>query len=100
MNEKKEEYCCEIMENNFIEKGSKSIEYHPVTRCYSVELENGYSRPIQFCPWCGKKFPKRLGKEWDKVVEKEFGITNHHYDHRDKLPPEFETDEWWKKRGL
>jgi hypothetical protein len=33
-------------------------------------------------------------------LREEYGIKDPIFDDKDKVPPEFETDEWWKKRGL
>jgi hypothetical protein len=56
---------------------------------------------IDFCPFCGTKVPKSLTKKRSEILEREFGIDDP-YDTKQKkrIPQEFETDEWWKKRGL
>jgi hypothetical protein len=76
------------------------IDYHEITREYSFPLLDTTHQLIQFCPWCGTKLPKDLNDEWEEIVAKEFGVTQLYYRYMDKIPPEFKTDEWWKKRGL
>ena len=58
--------------------------------------------PLFYCPWCGSKLPKRLGKEWGEVLEKEYGIDAGNVFAKEwkKLPKELKTDKWWKDRGL
>ncbi len=91
-----------MMEDNFLhcEKDEECIDYYEDTRKYLVRSKNGCYTKIQFCPWCGTKLPKDLNTEWEEIVAKEFGITEYDYWNEDKIPPEFKTDEWWKKRGL
>ena len=55
---------------------------------------------IHYCPWCGSKLAKELSDEWLYVLEQEYGIKDPQGNDRKKVPPEFKTDEWWKKRGL
>lgn len=54
------------------------------------------------CPCCGKELPKSLASLWFKIVTTEFGVTDisNQKQLAKKLPPEFLTEEWWKKRGL
>lgn len=95
-------YCCDYMLYQ-IEIDHKVLEYDPVVRTYSIILyndEDGTRLPIWHCPWCGAKLPKELGEELDEILEKEYGIKDPCWDDKDRVPPEFFTDEWWKKRGL
>ena len=43
---------------------------------------------------------KDIYDEWCAILEKEYGITDPRGKEADKVPAEFFTDEWWKKRGL
>ncbi len=52
----------------------------------------------KFC--CDNKLPRNLDNEWSKILREEYGITDPNFDDKDKVPEEFYTDEWWKKRGL
>ena len=42
----------------------------------------------------------KIIEKWDEILEKEYGITEPFFEDKDRVPPEFWTDEWWKKRGL
>ena len=56
-----------------------------------------------FCPWCGIKLPKDLGSEYFDILRKEYRIAFLDVDTRKaekSFPQDFESDAWWKKRGL
>ncbi len=104
-------YCCDNFKYS-INKGTE-LGYEPHLRwCYlKLQYDDAgcTAQDILYCPWCGKKLPKSLDKEWSKVLKKEFNITDpilHEYEDgstaggKEPVPPEFKTDEWWKKRGL
>ena len=78
------------------------ILYKPRTREYLSIHKGNIGFDITYCPFCGTKMPKELSDEWLDVLEKEYGLDDacpsEHDDPR--IPPEFWTDEWWKKRGL
>jgi hypothetical protein len=44
---------------------------------------------------------KCLKDEWFDILEKEYELDNPAWDleQKEKIPAEFKTDEWWKKRG-
>jgi len=54
---------------------------------------------MYFCPWCGSQLPEGLGDEWAKILKEEYKLDNP-FKEWDRVPPEFKTDEWWKRRGL
>lgn len=60
--------------------------------------------PITFsyCPCCGEALPQSLRKEFFETLENEFSVVTDigEYKKEKIIPPEFKTDEWWKKRGL
>lgn len=87
----------------FLDNPEDPISYNPIFREYYIPL------PLQhriitfcFCPWCGIELPTILRSDFFDTLEKEFGIeTNIAECKEDKrIPSEFKTDEWWKKRGL
>ena len=114
--------CCDLMDKDCISCNDDSentphsmIYYHKCReyfiRYFSVKKgDNGYGKEIIstewnlrvacYCPFCGAKLPKELSDEWFDILEKEYGIDDPHDSQRDKVPAEFWTDEWWKKRGL
>lgn len=77
------------------------IGYDEKTRDFSIKSPVSGSHRIPFCPWCGTKFPKDLIDEWHQILEEEYGIDSPDNTEQSKrIPAEFQTDEWWKKRGL
>jgi hypothetical protein len=95
-------YCCENFEY-YIDKDLE-LKYSCITRSYHLTLLYDdaccTAQEIWYCPWCGTKLPSNLNLAWSKVLREEYGIKDPIFDDKDKVPPEFETDEWWKKRGL
>ena len=109
--------CCGYIQGIMEEKNNNCVEYEDIPVYYSKSIRSffimscpktkrhigsnnrpGY--PIKFCPWCGTKFPKSLANKKAEIMSTE-------YDHDDACwvdnrccPPEFQTDAWWKKRGL
>jgi hypothetical protein len=83
-------------------KGVDLFWYSPRTRRYINSHSKDIGSDITYCQFCGTKMAKELCDEWLDVLEKEYGLTDvSPGDYHDpRIPPEFWTDEWWKKRGL
>lgn len=83
--------------NFFVKSKKDPINYNPVFREYFIELK-GQNNIITFayCPWCSKELAS-LRDMFFKVIFEELGLSG---EEDPKLPEEFRTDEWWKKRGL
>ena len=103
---KKEVYTGDQFKEGFL---CSSIWYDESRRWYNIlsysEVDNYYGSPIDFCPFCGAKLPSRLDP--DDCIEEEYGFDYLRYSDEPEykeLPPdirkEFDTDLWWKKRGL
>lgn len=97
-------FCCFDMDS-ILDKAEGEpiykIEYNQRIREYFLESVEGYICAIQFCPWCGSLLPKDLHDEWFDILEKEYGLDLPDIpEQREKIPTEFLTDEWWKKRNL
>jgi hypothetical protein len=96
-------HCCQIMEMSV--DGSSDISpwrYNERHRAYYVKSVNhpGSAR-VNYCAFCGTKLPQDLTSEWIRILEEEYGFESAYEAKRNGLiPPEFQTDEWWKKRGL
>lgn len=92
-------HCCKEM-TNFSADPRVSLEYEPVLREYSIiASESGnVIQEIYFCPWCGEKLPPSLRKEWYEEIVGRLGLDPD--EDEDKIPAEFKSEEWWKKRKL
>ena len=98
-------FCCEYMERqvdiNYIEYCESSREY--LFRFDEKCLEDAFTLgSLWYCPWCGTKLPKELGDEWVDTLYHEYGLKSpcEGDEDADKVPEEFKSDKWWKKRGL
>ena len=96
-------FCCLAMDAMIKNDYSLyNVKYDQAIREYYLEsLPGPYIRTIQFCPWCGSQLPKGLRDEWFDILENEYGLDDPGWPEQEaKVPAEFKTDEWWKKRGL
>lgn len=96
-------HCCFDMDS-MLENNDElyNLKYIPKTREYYLKsLEGPYCRTIEFCPWCGTQLPRNLRDDWFDILEEEYGLDDPGWPEQEaKMPAEFFTDEWWKKRGL
>lgn len=79
------------------------LKYRADDRSYIWLSPNGkgIGHAINCCPWCGVRLPKYLSEEREEILRNEYGIDKEWDDKQKvKIPAEFKTDEWWKKRGL
>lgn len=100
-------HCCDGM-LDAVEEGS--VLYSPPTRLYAcfIDRQEIELRVIGYCPFCGKQLPEDLVDEYDDAVEAVMGraglelICNNQNFLKPSplLPKEFQTEEWWRKRGL
>ena len=84
---------------------NNTIEYEPISRMYFLLLHDedqldGTYEILKYCPWCGTKLPESLLFKINEILEEEYGLDDPDGEDASKVPPEFHTDEWWKKRGL
>ena len=76
-----------------------ALEYVPKFREFGISVNKDSSKiRISHCPWCGSKLPSGLRERWFHELENMFPDFDGFADER--IPPEFQTDEWWKKRAL
>ena len=106
------EYCCKNMAKEAKLSKDKilcdhTVVYDHIWRQYCIyfceekeKRDRVLVTEIYYCPWCGSKLPKELSDEWFDILENEYGILDPHHTERKKVPIEFKTDEWWKKREL
>ena len=113
------EICCEIMKIELEKWYSKELAidgllladiwYDEATRAYDIlsrhDPDMFYGRRIYHCPFCGTKLPETLDP--DEYILKEYGedyvrsSSDPQYKALpEKIRKEFDSDEWWKKRGL
>ncbi len=89
-----------------LDRGYSALFYESVIRRYAIkelhaDTTGVMANNIKFCPWCGTKLPPSLTDAWEEALKTEFGIKNPMDAYRKKkIPTEFLTDEWWKKRKL
>ena len=76
----------------------KVIKYNAKLREFSLRVSSEVVQCIDFCPWCATRLPDGLRKEWFEALEA-VGVEDPLFE-PDKIPAEFKTDEWWKKRSL
>lgn len=100
-------HCCVEM-GDAVKDGI--LLYDPPRRLYALFIDK-CDVPLQFigyCPFCGKQLPEDLDMDYDDAVEEALGrpglelvCNNQSYlEPSPLLPKEFQTDEWWRKRGL
>jgi hypothetical protein len=97
----KMKYCCTDMmfavEGNRFPNEPPVILYQPSWRSYGLVIGGDPDDQffLSYCPFCGIKLPENLTDEhFDAIRDPKTGKV------LDPLPEEFQTDEWWKKRGL
>src|SRR3954469_14160643 len=96
------DFCCDRMKFAICEH-KKLIEYMPESRSYNFILgknDKGTHWGFEFCPWCGTKLPSNLSDKWAETLKQEYNIIEPFWEDKQRVPPEFWIDEWWKKRGL
>lgn len=106
------DFCCGELHNNLLGERDGRCElwfdYDPIMRSYALVVRPEYGGSvclINYCPWCGKKFPKELLNEFIEALKEELNIKDSdvglgELKKRADIPQEFRSDEWWKKRGL
>ena len=98
-------HCCLIMQYSVDKSSRENVSpciYSPKFREYYLQATIGPGAgKIDFCPYCGTALPQGLSDLWFDILEKEYGLDNPAgLEQKKKVPTEFQTDEWWKKRGL
>lgn len=86
-------HCCKQMDY-LLDEGKISVVYIASYRKYSMQVNRLKFEKIEYCPWCGSKFPNSLQNIYFESL-KQFGI----YDpvrEMDKIPNEFKDDTWWR----
>jgi hypothetical protein len=94
-------YCCKNM-GMAIENDEVPISYNPIVREYGLNLLSAEIKLLYFCPWCSTKLPVSLNDEFFEILKNEYHIDDNFFEilKNPKLPNEFKSDIWWKKRNL
>lgn len=111
------DHCCEKMQW-YLEEQKAGIYYNPILREYYIRLRSYRDGKcaIFYCPWCGYSMKPSLIDKYYSILRDEYNIEYEPYDNiyyeivetkdesweevNRRLPKEFKTDEWWKKRDL
>ena len=94
-------HCCSNM-TKYLQEQEVPLDYNPIFREYTINLNSPANLSIHFCPWCSKRLPRNLRNEFFNIIETECNIDDGVLEifENKKLPQEFTSDVWWKKRGL
>jgi len=77
------------------------LMYSPKYREYNIKLPNfSGGAAMDYCVFCGQQFPFSVRCEWFDILREEYCLESPCEEDKKKVPEEFWTDEWWKKRGL
>jgi len=93
-------HCCMTMHYGLL-SDKKILDYSQRYREYGINIPNSTTTmAIDYCMFCGKKLPESLRIKWFNILEQEYGLERPASGDRNKVPAEFLTNEWWKKREL
>jgi len=95
-------HCCDKMSSH-LSNTKNYIQYYMMYREYCFSPYNDcVFLLLDYCPWCGKNLPKNLRSTFFNTLESEYFFEEVGIEifNNSKLPSEFRTDEWWRKRGL
>lgn len=93
--------CCDTFKE-FLNDCKVGLKYEKDERRFSILIARDMgSQAINNCPWCGFKLPPCLFERREEILLNEYGLDDpFSNEQKDKVPAEFLTDEWWKRRGL
>ena len=89
-------FCCEQMEDNILEM--ENISYNEIFDEYGIPCveDRGFSVMLmKYCPWCGKKLPKSMRKEWVEQLES-LGFEAPFF--RKKIPEKYRSSKWRQEK--
>lgn len=98
-------YCCDQLDQ-LVEAENVPLSYSPRVREWSLRVFNfapgetfdwtkpGLAQGISYCPFCGSPLPGSLrSKLWDELES--LGYEDLMFE-PEKLPEQFQSDEWWR----
>jgi hypothetical protein len=99
-------FCCLTMDAT-LANGESLLSYDSQMREYFVRGGRCYKDGKDYggftlihCPFCGTKLPQDLRSEWFDELSKILGFKVDLSIDKRKIPKEFRSDAWWKKREL
>ena len=93
-------HCCKIMDQEL--KKPKSIYvYFAKDREYGFLIRKTTGcLSINYCIHCGTKMPDSLSDKWFFILRTKYHLSYDDLEDNTKIPQEFLTEEWWKKRNI
>jgi len=95
-------HCCIAM-NNQLQEARSPIVYFQEWRDYAFLIPKFTGcATIDYCIYCGTRMPDSLSDKWFFILESKYKLSgSKDFDSKNnKIPAEFLTDEWWKKRNI
>ena len=93
-------HCCLTMDAE-LARGGTVLHYSSKYREYGVKIPKSTGCMLMdYCMFCGTKLPESLRVPWFDILEQEYNLESPCEEDKKRVPKEFLTDEWWKKRGL
>jgi hypothetical protein len=95
-------YCCKNWIDGWVNEDAVPVSYNPYIRFYYIMCySKTWVQTISRCIVCNHEFPRELGEEWIVTLEKEYGLDEvTAWRHPERVPEEFKSEEWWRKREL
>ena len=91
-------HCCSLMDSH-TNSTHGIILYRPYFREYGVKVCDNIIQQIKNCPWCGIQLPEDLSTCFFDTIKDELGVDVGLSEIK-SLPSEFQSEEWWEKRGF
>jgi hypothetical protein len=93
--------CCSHL-NDEVKKQNSALIYSAPCRSYTflMRRSNFQGLPVDYCIYCGTKIPEPLDDFWRNILKRQYKLSCDDLEDDTKIPPEFLTDEWWKKRNI
>jgi hypothetical protein len=87
--------------SSFLQENNVYISHNPKFREYSIRARSSkiIVQEIYYCPWCGIKPSSSLRDKFFDILRNEYKLDIDIFETK-KAPKGFQTDEWWRKRGL
>ena len=98
-------YCCEQWIDGWVNEDVVPVSYNPSLRFYYIMCDTKtWIQTIPRCIACNHEFPgglNGLAEVWTAILDKECGLDEvTAWRHPERVPEEFKSEEWWRKRGL